>query len=145
MKTLHARAKRQAHNLVALLFDELPEGWTDDIEINQFDLELWLATFDVKAGEQNLTGLALQKAVRQRAETYYVREWKQPHHTLVEWAFFRFRLEMALLQTIGDNKTDTLTCYAYHNVLSGIAYRETCLQERLDWPPPADPSANTPF
>ncbi|GAB2574114.1 hypothetical protein [Spirosoma areae] len=120
-KVLHARAKRQAHSLVELFYNDLPADWHENGEMNQFDLELWLAGFDVKALESGWHGFTLLREARNRAERYYQREFKQPHHDPETWAFFRFRLEMALLLTIGVDALTLEHCYLWHDVLAEVA------------------------
>lgn len=121
-KPLHTQAFQQTQHFFELMWDELPTSWHTDIRFCQVEFELWLATFDLKREQEQLTGHQLLAAVRKRAERYYQQDLKQPHHTLIEWAFFRFRLELALLKTCSVN-LDTLDhCYTYSDLLANYAF-----------------------
>lgn len=122
-RPLHSAAREQAHNFFQLLWDDLPTTWHDDIDTVQFEFQLFLAAFDVHRHEQKLRGLALIGEVRKRAERYYQRDLKQVHHTPMDWAYFRFRLELALLKTANATQDELMTCYALHDVLAGLAVR----------------------
>lgn len=121
-KPVHRHAHQQAHHFIELFWDELPTGWQDNISLHQFEFELWLATFDLKRERDHLSGFSLLRAARTRAEKYYQRDLKQVHHTPAEWAFFRFRLELALLKTCGADTDTILHCAGYANLLAHYAY-----------------------
>ena len=124
-RPIHALAREQARKLVELFWHELPEEWTTGpvAETNQFGLELWLACFDMKVKSQKPGHFALLRAVRHRAQTYYQEEFKQVHHDAKTWAFFRFRLELACLNTIGADYATLDSCYQYHDITAGFAHR----------------------
>ncbi|AKD55057.1 hypothetical protein [Spirosoma radiotolerans] len=144
MKTLHALARREAHQFIELFWHELPKGWLDNLEHNQFDLELRLAGFDVRMFERKLTGLALYNEARKRAETIYQDDFKQSTHNRRDWAFYRFRLELALLRTTNADNQTLLHCYAYHDAMASLAARLDLDRERPDWSFDG-PSRETPF
>ncbi|QHV96328.1 hypothetical protein [Spirosoma endbachense] len=121
-RPLHTSAHEQAHTFFELMFEELPTSWQADLPACQFEFELWLATFDVKRHQEKLSGFDLLTAARRRAERYYQRDLKQPHHTAIEWAFFRFRLELALLQTCVVDADTLQHCYLYADLLSNYAF-----------------------
>lgn len=66
--TLRARARRQAHSFVELLWHELPTQFIDDLDLAQFNFELHLIGFDVVVGEEELSGFELLTFARRRAE-----------------------------------------------------------------------------
>lgn len=134
-KVIHYLARREAHSFVELFYNDLPESWTDNVADNQFDLELWLACFDVTAKEESLRGFALLNQARVRAEKKYKNDFKQAHHTLPDWAFYRFRLEMALLNTVGASVGLLNNCYAHHTALAFALFRiSPQMQDRRPYP-----------
>ncbi|GAB4042502.1 hypothetical protein GCM10028810_01620 [Spirosoma litoris] len=144
-QVLQRRAKRQAHEFVALMWYHLPDAWIESLELNQFELEIWLMAFDEKVKAKKLTGFKLLEAARLRAGHWYQDNFKEKHHTPVYWAFFRFRLEWALLRTVGASCFDLLDFHAYHAVVAGAASRlDHYNQDRFD-PYYNDPSRGTPF
>ena len=113
-KPIHPIAQKEAHNFVALLFDELPQTWHDDMASAQFDLELWLSCFTIKVVKDRLFGLDLLGAARKRANSYYADEIAQPHHTPEVAAFFKLQLQLASLRTVSAAECDLQNCLAYY-------------------------------
>ncbi|WP_020603308.1 hypothetical protein [Spirosoma spitsbergense] len=140
-QTIHPIAKEQVRRFVELMFDELPASWTDRSEVSDFhafEMQLWLACFDVKVKSQKPHRFALLTACRKRAENYYQDRFRQVHHTPQTWAFFRFRLELALLVTAGADHTTLLHCYEYHDITAGFAHR-------IDYEGRERPATTIPF
>lgn len=144
-KPIHKLARRQAYAFISLLWDELPEAWHTDMDGAAFDLELWLACFEVKLEKNKPSDdFHLLRMIRRRAESYYRNELKQPHHTPIVWAMFRFRLEYAQLRTIGASNSVIEHCYAWHDLTAGFAHRiDYYGRERPEYL--IDPSSETPF
>ncbi|WP_155297287.1 hypothetical protein [Spirosoma aerolatum] len=143
-KLRHQLAHREAHAFLEILWDELPVQYMGDVERIQYDLEVWLIAFYLLQQQEQMRGFELLAYVRRAAETYYQENFRQVHHTRILWAFFRFRLELALLKTITADQQTLDHCYAYHDVLAGLSYRISLLKEGPGWDYNS-PSRNTPF
>ncbi len=125
-QTIHPIAREQVRRFVELLWAELPADWNENqegTEFHSFEMQLWLACFDVKIKQGRFDQLTLLAMARKRAENYYRTEFCQPHHDPKIWAFFRFRLELALLVTAGSDLNALLDCYHYHDITAGFAHR----------------------
>ncbi|UFH52522.1 hypothetical protein [Spirosoma sp. KNUC1025] len=120
-KIHHQSAQKQAHELVAILWDELPSDWHDAITDHQNEVGLWLAGFAYSF--RDFRGFALLREARLQAELYYQNIFRLTHHSPQTWAFFRFRLEVALLRSTGANQAEIMACYGYHDITAGFAAR----------------------
>lgn len=122
-RAIHPRARQQARAFMHLMVEVLPVTWLDQFAEAELDFELRLAGFDVKVHREGWTGFKLLAETRKRAERCYQAELKQDHHTPEDWAFFRFRLEIAYLRTIGAGEDLIQHCYAWHDLTAGFAAR----------------------